>query len=96
MNTRLLGQQNNGRYIKIISVCWEILEGSAGDNTTERKKESKDGGVLEAKDEQQLDKITSGKEPNTQNESECQFPAEHEFSAIGEDFYVFLIFSPLT
>lgn len=49
MNTRPLGQQNNGRYIKIISVCWEFHGGSAGDNTTERTKESKDVGVLEAK-----------------------------------------------
>lgn len=72
-----------------------ILGDSAGDSTTERRKERKDADVLEVKDERQLDKITSGKEPNTQNGTECQFPAEHEFSAIGKDFCVFLIFSPL-
>lgn len=64
-------------------------------NTTERRKESKDAGVLEAQDERQLDKITSGKEPNAQNGTECQFPAEHKFSAVGKDFRVFVIFSPL-
>lgn len=67
INTRL-GQQNSVRYyIKRINVCWEILGDSAGDNSTEWRKESKDAGVLEAKDEGQLDKTTSGKEPNAQN-----------------------------
>lgn len=96
MDTKPRGQQNNVRYVKRISVCWEILGGSAGDNTTERRKETKDAGILEAKDEGQLDEITSGKEQNTQNGTECQFPAECEFSAVGKDFHVFFILSPLT
>lgn len=73
----------------------KFLGGSDRDST-ERRKERKDADVLEAKDEWHLDKITSGKEPNAQNGTECQYPAEHEFCAISENFHVFLILSPLT
>lgn len=61
----------------------------------ERRKESKGAGVLEAKDEWQVDKITAGKEQNAQNRTERLLPAEHEFSATGRVSHFFLIFSPL-
>lgn len=61
----------------------------------QRRKASKGAGVLEDKDEWQVDKITAGKEQNAQNRTECLLPAEHEFSATGRVSHFFLIFSPL-